>query len=157
MSVDISGSIYVQQPQPTATFQIPVGMQSLLGRIPQAWLGMSGYLLAGVALGLLLIVGISVMRSSDPQPTANGVVTDNIVRLDESKLAGNCWSGVATDSPARLTVSMEVGLDGKVRYAAASGGSPAMRQCVESHVKSWEFLPQATAQAMVLPFEVDHR
>jgi hypothetical protein len=32
-----------------------------------------------------------------------------------------------------------------------------MRACVESHVKSWEFLPQASASQMVLPFEIDPR
>ena len=56
-----------------------------------------------------------------------------------------------------MTVALEVGVDGKIRYAAASGESAAMRECVETHVKSWEFLPQAQAQTMALPFEVDRK
>jgi hypothetical protein len=30
-----------------------------------------------------------------------------------------------------------------------------MRSCVEAHVRTWEFLPQAQPTAMALPFEVD--
>ena len=63
--------------------------------------------------------------------------------------------GIQKDGPARLTVSVEVGTDGQVRYAAAAGESASMRSCVESHVKTWEFLPQAQTTAMALPFEVD--
>jgi hypothetical protein len=54
-------------------------------------------------------------------------------------------------------VSLEIGLDGKVRYVAAAGGTPRLRSCVESHVQGWEFLPQAQSQTMVLPFEVTRR
>ena len=59
--------------------------------------------------------------------------------------------------PARLTVALEVGVDGRVRRATASGETTAMRGCVEAHVKAWEFLPQQAPQAMALPFEVDRR
>jgi len=125
---------------------------------PSSWASMSVYLVAGVALGLLLIVALTVTRSSDPEKTAAaGVVTDNVVHLHSKDIGTTCWSGAAKDGPARVTVALEVGLDGKVRYAAASGESPTMRGCVESHVKGWEFLPQAQAQAMVLPFEIDRR
>ena len=37
------------------------------------------------------------------------------------------------------------------------GEPAAVRACVEAHVKSWEFLPQATSSQMVLPFEIDPR
>ena len=77
-------------------------------RIPQSWIGMSGYLVAGVLLGLVLIVALGITRSES----------------------------------------------GKT---AAAGESPAMRACIESHVKSWEFLPQANPSQMVLPFEIDPR
>jgi hypothetical protein len=117
---------------------------------------MSGYLAAGAFLGLLVIVGFTLTRSHQPDPRSQGgLVTDNVVRLHANDIAESCWSGADEDRPARVTVSMEVGLDGKVRYAAATGESAEMRRCVESHVKSWEFLPQASAQAMVLPFEID--
>jgi hypothetical protein len=141
MSVELTGSI-------------PVGWAS---RIPPAWIGMSGYLVAGIFLGLVLILALTLTRS-DPEPTAAaGVVTDNVVHLHNADIGSSCWSGMTKNGPARVTVSMEVGLDGKVRYAAASGESSLMRGCVESHVKNWEFLPQANAQAMVLPFEIDRR
>jgi hypothetical protein len=126
-------------------------------RIPPQWLGMTGYLVAGLFLGLVLIVTLSLTRSSDPELRASaGVVTDNVTRLHAADIGDGCWTGVAADA-ARLTISMEVGVDGKVHSAVASGGTAEMRSCVESHVKSWEFLPQAQAQAMVLPFEVDRR
>jgi hypothetical protein len=82
---------------------------------------------------------------------------DNVVHLHARDIGESCWRGSATAGPARMTVAFEVGLDGKVRYAAASGESQTLRGCVEAHVKAWEFLPQAQAQAMVVPFEVDRR
>ena len=128
------------------------------GRIPRSWVGMSGYLLAGVFLGLILIVALSVTR---PETAASaGVVTDNIVHVHARDIGDACWRSAAASksgTAARMTVSMEVGLDGKVRSAVAAGESPTMRNCIESHVKSWEFLPQATSSQMVLPFEIDPR
>jgi hypothetical protein len=124
--------------------------------IPQSWVGMSGYLIAGVFLGLILIVALGITRG-DSSKAAAGVVTDNVVHLNATQLAAPCWRGVEDDGPARVTVSLEVGLDGKVRNARAAGESPAMRACIESHVKAWEFLPQANPSQMVLPFEIDPR
>ena len=129
----------------------------LMSRIPQSWIGMSGYLVAGVLLGLVLIVGFGVTRSDSSKAAAAGVVTDNVVHLAANQLAAQCFRGVDDDGPARVTVSLEVGLDGKVRNARAAGESPAMRACIEAHVKAWEFLPQANPSQMVLPFEIDAR
>jgi hypothetical protein len=132
--------------------------QSALGHIPRAWLGMSGYLVAGVVLGLVLIVALSLGRSTSTRSAASaGVVTDNIVHLASNQISPACWRGADADGPARVTVSLEVGLDGKVRNARAAGESAAMRACIEAHVKSWEFLPQANPSQMVLPFEIDPR
>jgi hypothetical protein len=125
-------------------------------RIPQSWIGMSAYLIAGVFLGLVLIVALGITRG-DSRKAAAGVVTDNVVHLKSTQLAAPCWRGVDDDGPARVTVSLEVGLDGKVRNARAAGESPAMRACIEAHVKAWEFLPQANPSQMVLPFEIDAR
>ena len=141
-----------------STFVPPRWMRQALSQIPQAWLGMSGYLIAGVFLGLVLIVALSMTRGNSSRSAASaGVVTDNIVHLASNKMSPACWRGTDSDSPARVTVSLEVGLDGKVRNARAAGESPAMRACIESHVKSWEFLPQASPSQMVLPFEIDPR
>ena len=126
-------------------------------RIPQSWIGMSGYLVAGVLLGLILIVAFGITRTDSSSAAAAGVVTDNIVHLKSNQLAAQCFRGVDDDGPARVTVSLEVGLDGKVRNARAAGESPAMRACIEAHVKAWEFLPQANPSQMVLPFEIDPR
>jgi hypothetical protein len=127
-------------------------------RIPASWVGMSGYLIAGIFLGLILILALSIGRgeaaAASPAPAT---VTDNIVRLHARDIGNSCWTDYQMVGPARLTVALEVGIDGKIRYAAASGGTPAMRGCVEAHVKSWEFLPQSQAQTMALPFEVDRR
>ena len=118
---------------------------------------MSGYLVAGVFLGLILIVGLSLTRNDGPTAAA-GIITDNVVHLSAAQIGAPCWRGTAKDDgPARVTVSLEVGLDGKVRNAIAAGESAAMRSCIESHVKSWEFLPQAMSSQMVLPFEVEAR
>lgn len=138
----------------TARHTRPFGWAS---RIPQSWIGMSGYLVAGVLLGLVLIVALGLTRGDSTKTAAAGVVTDNVVHLKSTQLAAQCWRGVEDDGPARVTVSLEVGLDGKVRNARAAGESPAMRACIESHVKSWEFLPQANPSQMVLPFEIDQR
>lgn len=148
LSVELSGS--------HRTGRAPSGW---VNAIPRQWLGASGYLIAGVVLGLVLIAGLSLSRSStDPEPAAGGgVITDNVQRLGASNLGEACWSEVSKDGPARLTVSIEVGVDGKVRSAVATGESRAMRSCVEAHVRGWDFLPQAAAQALVLPFEVERR
>lgn len=150
-------------PQPT--FQMPGFLAEITKHIPQQYLGVSGYLVAGIFLGLVLIGAVSLgtgSRSSDaasaglPPPSANAIL-DNVVRLHARDIGNTCWAGIEKAGPARLTVALEVGVDGRIRYAAASGESPAMRECVETHVKSWEFLPQAQAQTMALPFEVDRR
>lgn len=134
------------------TMQTTALSARLASRIPEAWIGMTGYLVAGVFLGLVLIVALSLSRRNEPKD--GSVITDNVVRVSASELPKACWTGMAKDGPARVTVSMEVGLDGKVRSAVATGETPAMRGCVEAQVKAWEFLPQAQAQAMVLPFEI---
>lgn len=128
----------------------------LTSRIPEAWIGMTGYLVAGVFLGLVLILALSLARRDDSKD-AGAVITDNVVRVPASELSKTCWTGITKPGPARVTVSMEVGLDGKVRSAVATGETPAMRGCVEAQVKAWAFLPQAQAQAMVLPFEIERR
>ena len=121
---------------------------------------MTGYLVAGVFLGLVLIVALSLTRGDGNTAAAAsaGVITDNVVHLSSAQIGEPCWRGTSKDDgPARVTVSLEVGLDGKVRNAIAAGESPAMRSCIESHVKGWEFLPQATSSQMVLPFEIAQR
>lgn len=114
-----------------------------------------GYLAGGIFLGLILIVGLMLTRSERAPKV--GVVTDNVVRLTAREIGGTCWRGAPKTAAARVTVSLEVGLDGKVRNAVARGESATMRGCVESHVKAWEFLPQAASSQLVLPFEIDPR
>ncbi len=148
LSVDVTG---------TATLP-PAGWAS---KIPASWASMSGYLIAGIFLGLVLILALSFGRSSgDPAtaaPAPPGSILDNVVRLHAGDIGQTCWQGLDKAGPARLTVSLEVDHTGKVRHAAASGETAIMRGCVEAHVKTWEFLPQAQAQTMALPFEVDRR
>ena len=148
MSMDVSGSTRVP----------PSGLSTLTNRIPQSWVGMSGYLVAGIFLGLVLILALSIGRSGDAAAaTSPDAVTDNVVRLHAQDLGASCWQGFEKAGPARLTVALEVSIDGKIRYAAASGETTALRSCVEAHVKAWEFLPQQQAQTMALPVEVDRR
>ncbi|MBS2017032.1 MAG: hypothetical protein JST00_29360 [Deltaproteobacteria bacterium] len=134
------------------------GLAALLDRLPKQYVGMSGYLVAGVLLGLILIVTLSLTRGESLPPAAAGAVTDNTVRLHGKDVGDSCWKGGSKSATTKVTVAMEIGLDGKVRRAVASGDSSAtMKSCVEAHVKGWEFLPQATATTMVLPFEIDGR
>lgn len=120
---------------------------------------MSGYLLAGVVLGLVLIAALGLTRGDSRSNAAAsaGIVTDDVVHLRARDIGASCWRDVDTSEPARVTVSLEIGLDGKVRNAIAAGETPAMRACVEHLVKAWEFLPQATSSQMVLPFEIATR
>ena len=151
-------------PEPKNPFAIAshafVGIAAKL-KIPPQWVGMSGYLVSGIFLGLILIAALSLGRGADdangaPPPAADATF-DNIVRLHAQQIGSTCWGGLGTQGTARLTVALEVGVDGRIRYAAASGASSLMRECVETHVKSWEFLPQAQAQTMALPVEIDRR
>ena len=131
-----------------------------VARISPAWLGMSGYLIGGIVLGLALIAGLTMSRSSGAAASGSktaAMVTDNVTRLHARDIDASCWHGLARDGSTRLTVSLDVGIDGAVRYAAASGETPAMQACVEAHVKTWAFLPQARPTAMALPIEVDRR
>lgn len=144
---------------------------AIAARVPPQYLGLAGYLAAGIALGLMLILVMSLGRTSPsdaPSVSATSAtttttaaaaptLTDNVTRLHAREIGSTCWQGIDKDGPARLTVSLEIGTDGRVRYAAAAGESAAMRSCVEAHVRSWEFLPQARPTAMALPFEVDRR
>ncbi|MBX3188766.1 MAG: hypothetical protein KF819_17240 [Labilithrix sp.] len=148
LAVDHTGSISLQPP-------FGGGWAS---KIPAGWLGMSGYLIAGVLLGLVLIVALSLTRSEPAAASAApNTVTDNVVHLGARDIGESCWRSAATRERARITVSMEVGLDGKVRNAIATGETREMRGCVEAHVRGWEFLPQATPSMMVLPFEIHPR
>jgi len=158
-----TGSFQHPYPNPNTgsihTGSIPVGWRAFTSRIPSAWVGMSAYLVAGVLLGVVLLVALSLAGNDPPARAANataGQVSDNIVRLKGKDVNAACWRGIAEKGPLRVTVSLEVGLDGKVRSAAANGASPTMRSCVESHVRGWEFLPQSAPSTMVLPFEISN-
>ncbi len=153
ISLDLSGSMSMAPPNPWVSLTSKI-------KIPQSWVGMSGYLVAGIFLGLVLILALSIGRGGDSAAsaaTSANAVTDNIVHLHARDIGNSCWQDIQGNGSARLTVALEVGIDGKIRYAAASGATPAMRGCVEAHVKAWEFLPQAQAQTMALPFEIDRR
>lgn len=137
---------------------VPVRRSRWAHRIPSSWLGMWGYAVAGVFLGLILIATLTIARNTAAASSVPpGTITDSVTRLDARELDPACFDGMDRSDPARLMVSLEVGLDGKVRYVSAAGATPRLRACVESHVTSWEFLPQAQPQAMVLPFEVAQR
>ncbi|MBX3190346.1 MAG: hypothetical protein KF764_01245 [Labilithrix sp.] len=156
ISMDLSDGMSLPQPQP-AGFAGLANLAARLG-IPQSWVGMSGYLVAGIFLGLVLILALSIGRGGEAAAaTGPNAVVDNVVRLHAQEIGSSCWQGYDKLGPARLTVALEVGIDGKIRYAAASGETPAMRSCVEQHVNAWEFLPQQQAQTMALPFEIDRR
>src|SRR5262245_50314278 len=111
VAVDASGSLRTPR-SATTTFS---------RWIPPACKGMSGYVIAGVFLGLVLILALGIGRGRDspaaaaPRPNA---VTDNIVRLHAREISGSCWQGYDKLGPARLTVALEIGVDGKIRYAA---------------------------------------
>ena len=139
----------------TGITPFPLGgfARRLVSRIPPAWRPVTGCSVAGVLLGLVLVVALALSHPSPPMKA--GVVTDNVVRVHASELGAACAPAAA--GGGKLAVSLEIGLDGKVRNAIATGGPAAVRACVESHVKSWEFLPQATSSQMVLPFEIDPR
>ncbi len=151
-SLDLSGNIG-PSPRP--------GWASLSKKvkIPASWVGMSGYVVAGIFLGFVVILALSMVRgdATAAPPHSRMAITDNVVRLHSHDIGNSCWQGFERLGPARLTVALEVGVDGTIRYAAASGETSAMRGCVEAHVKLWEFLPQSKAQTMALPFQVDRR
>jgi hypothetical protein len=125
---------------------------------PRTWrrfapVALGGFLVAGaLALGIILTAG--------PKSAASGsanVITDTVVRLHGSDIDRGCWKDHADSDTARLSVAMEVGIDGKIRYATAAGATPELRSCVETLVQSWEFLTQERAQTMALQIEVDQR
>ncbi len=124
--------------------------------------GPGGYVVAALFVGLVLVVALTVGRTGDaaaalPPPAPNAMF-DNVVRLHAREIGSTCWQGFQSPGrSARLTVALEVGLDGKIRYAQASGETPFLRDCVQRHVATWEFLPQAQAQTMALPVEVDRK
>jgi hypothetical protein len=137
----------------------------IVARIPPQYLGLTAYLVVGISLGLVLILALSIGPGTSTDgavaatttPTSANAITDNVTRLHARDIGDTCWQGISKEGPARLTVSLEIGTDGRVRYAAAAGESASMRSCVEGHVRSWEFLPQTQTTAMALPFEVDRR
>jgi hypothetical protein len=125
----------------------------------QRWLGIGAYAAAGLFIGVAAAAASSIVRGRDAAAASAAAITvsDPIVRLGARQIGVSCWAGIDRPGPTRLTVSLDVGVDGKVRYAAASGASAPMRGCVEAHVRAWEFLPQAHPQTMALPIEVDRR
>jgi hypothetical protein len=151
---------------PPFTIDVPRQAPPVEPGIGVTWLGLSRYLVTGIVLGLLVVVALVASRpgaeaasaaASVAPPSLQDPVTDEVTRLHGRDLPEACFQDLTADRPARFQVSMEVGLDGKVRHAFASGPSAAMRACLEHHVRAWEFLPQAQASAMTLPFDVDRR
>lgn len=145
----------------TSPFAMDVEESPLTG--PLAWkerlgrLHVPAFLVAGISVGLILIFGLTLTRSEGPAAAAPpDAIVDNVVRLHQTDIGEGCWQGTGRRT-ARLTVSIEVGVDGKVRYVAAAGETIPMRSCIEAHVRAWEFLPQAQPTTMTLPFEVDRR
>lgn len=124
-------------------------------RAPSAWVGLWGYLAAGVVLGLFLIAFLAVTGrdAAASASSSRDAVTDNVVHLGPREIGETCWRGTRQPT-ARVTVSFQVDETGHVRHAVAAGATPAMRTCVETLVKRWEMLPQAKPQAMVLPLEI---
>lgn len=133
-------------------------------RLPTRWISMVAYLLVGVALGLVLLLGMALSHKERLAPVAGAApamamrattISDAVVHLHAAHIDKTCWQGIAPQqNPARLTVSLAIGSDGKIGSATSAGGSATMRSCVESYVKTWEFLPQAGGQAMIVPIEV---
>ena len=123
-------------------------------RSASAWSGLSGYVAAGVSVGMLLVVAFSMRDDAVAARPGPDAVTDTVVRISANELAPACWDGHAKGGSARLTVALEVGVDGKVRYATVAGETAALRKCIESRVRDWEFLPQGQALTMALPFEI---
>ncbi|AKU95220.1 hypothetical protein AKJ09_01884 [Labilithrix luteola] len=133
-------------------------------RLPPRWLALTGYLLVGVAIGLVLLLGMALSRRerlAHAAGAATGVaataatISDAVVHLHAAHIDKTCWQGIAPqENPTRLTVSMAIGADGKIRSATSAGGSATMRSCVESYVKTWEFLPQTGTPSMIVPVEV---
>jgi hypothetical protein len=124
----------------------------------RTWRRFVPFALGGVLVAGALALGIAL--AAHPKSTASGsanVITDTVVRLHGSDIGGDCWKGHTDSDSARLGVAMEVGIDGKIRYATASGATPELRSCVETLVKSWEFLTQERAQTMALQIDVDRR
>lgn len=144
------GSPTAKRAAPTYRLRGPLSLDPMRRRSFGAWL------LGGVVVGLLLLFAFGMGRSGAAS-ASNDAVTDNVVRLHAKDVGESCWRGHASDGPARVTVALEVGIDGKIRYATASGETHEMRGCVESVVSSWEFLPQAQAQTMALPVEIDRQ
>lgn len=153
-----SGSPFTLDPNDSSVDVIGIGVP-WTRRIPKRWLSMAACLVVGLAIGLVLLVAMTLSRTEHVAQAAGagaaGTVNDAVVHLHAAHIDKTCWQGIApTESPARLTVSMAIAVDGKIRSAVAAGGSATMRSCVESYVKTWEFLPQAEPQAMVVPVEV---
>lgn len=123
----------------------------------RAWKTVAVHLTFGLSIGVLLLSAIRVgTKTAAADVLPGGAITDTTVRLHAGDIAASCWEG-ADDDHARLTVAMEVGIDGKIRYATATGGSSTLPACVENHVKAWAFLTQDHAQTMAIPVEVDRR
>lgn len=152
ITVDVHGHVGAPRAEGWITVRRSVAQST-------SWLPIVSSLGVGVFLGVLVVAGALVVRRSgsarEAAASANAI-TDTTVRLHRKDLPEDCWQGSAGGS-ARLVVAMEVGIDGKIRYASASGGTPSLQRCVEDHVKSWEFLTQQNAQTMALQFEADPR
>ncbi len=128
-------------------------------RSPRLWIVLSAYLGAGALMGGLLVLALGATRR-DSTPNASpsaGPVTDDIVRLHARDIGESCWRGAAKVGAASVSVALGIDTEGRVHKAVASGESQAMRTCVESRIKTWEFLPQATPVELVLPVQIDTR
>jgi len=114
----------------------------------------ASYLVSGIFLGLFLLLLLSVLGRRAAS-RARGANVTGIVHLHPEQIGGACWQDIhATDTVAHLTVVMLVGVDGLVSYVSSAGASPAMRTCVETYARGWEFPPQTQKQMLVMPVEV---
>lgn len=120
---------------------------------PSPWSGMTLWA-AGVGIVALLLIATLAFRSSGaraaaPAPAAGA---DGTVTVRQAEL-GPCGAALRAED-ARAEVTFDVSEGGRVTRVNAAGLSPSAKTCLEAHVASWDFLPQASAVSLTVDMAI---
>jgi hypothetical protein len=110
----------------------------------------------GYAERIRAIVG-ALSEGSHTEPDVGGEFGPDVVRRTVSahsaEIRKACWDARG-DSPdtAKVSVVVEVAVDGSVSSAMATGDDPKLARCLETHIKSWTFPPPKQTSTVNIPF-----
>lgn len=130
------------------------GSDHWIREAPSPWSGLTLWA-AGVGIVALLLIATLAFRSSDggrAAARAPAAAGDGVVTVRQAEL-GPCGAALRAED-VRSQVTLDVSEGGRVTRVHAAGLSASAKSCLEAHVASWDFLPQASAVSLTVDMAI---